>query len=43
MTTVHMEGEVEVAGQLWNATSEELIPPGTAVRVTRIVLEVERL
>jgi regulator of protease activity HflC (stomatin/prohibitin superfamily) len=43
MTTVHTAGEVEVAGEVWNATSQEPIPPGTAVRVTKIVLEVERL
>lgn len=43
MTTVHAEGEIEIADEVWNATSQEPIPPGTAVRVTKIVLEVERL
>ena len=42
-TSVHHDGNIEMAGEMWNAISREPIPPGTRVRVARIILEVERL
>lgn len=43
-TDIHMEGSVQVAGELWSARSLKPIPAGTPVRVVRMngfVLEVE--
>jgi len=45
-TDVHDEGSVQVAGELWSARSENLIPKGSAVRVVRrdgFVVEVEKV
>jgi len=33
-TSIHAEGSVQVAGELWSAHSEMLIPAGSAVQVT---------
>ncbi len=43
MTQVYQEGSVEVDGRMWNAMSRYSIPPGTRVRVTKVILEVESL
>jgi len=43
-TDIHMEGSVQVAGELWSARSLKPIPAGTPVRVVKMngfVLEVE--
>jgi membrane protein implicated in regulation of membrane protease activity len=37
------EGLVEFEGKTWRAVSQETLPPGTRVRVARVILEVERL
>jgi membrane protein implicated in regulation of membrane protease activity len=37
------EGVVEFEGKTWRAVSQEPLPPGTRVRVARVILEVERL
>jgi membrane-bound serine protease (ClpP class) len=34
-TDVHDEGSVQVAGELWSARSENLIPKGSSIRVVR--------
>ena len=44
-TRVHEQGSVQVAGELWTARSEKVIPAGSAVRVTGregFVLTVEK-
>ncbi len=43
LTQVDQEGSVEVDGRMWNAMSRYAIPPGTRVRVTKVILEVESL
>jgi membrane-bound serine protease (ClpP class) len=43
-TAIHIEGSVQVAGELWSARSNEPIPDGAAVRVIArdgFILEVE--
>jgi membrane-bound serine protease (ClpP class) len=45
-TAVSSEGSVQVAGELWSARSDQLIPVGSAVKVVRregFILVVERL
>ena len=42
-TDVQHDGKVEIEGMLWNATSVRHLPPGTRVRVKRVVLEVESI
>ncbi|HEY5729161.1 MAG TPA: NfeD family protein, partial [Anaerolineales bacterium] len=42
-TFVHNEGSVEVAGETWDAISPQPIPPGTRIRVKRVILEIEML
>lgn len=42
-TLVHQTGNVEIDGETWNAVSVEPVPPGTKIRVTRVILEVEAL
>ena len=42
-TPVHVEGQVEVSGQVWNAISHEPIPANTKIRVVKVLLEVEKL
>jgi regulator of protease activity HflC (stomatin/prohibitin superfamily) len=42
-TVVHNEGSVEVAGEIWDAISLQSIPPGTRIRVKRVILEIEML
>lgn len=45
-TDIHMEGSVQVAGELWSARSQKPIPAGSVVRVMRMdgfVLEVEQV
>jgi len=45
-TEIHQEGSVQVAGELWSATSDEPIPQGKQVRVVRregFVLRVEAI
>ncbi len=42
-TPVHVDGHVEVSGQVWSAISHEPLPAGTKVRVVKVILEVERL
>jgi regulator of protease activity HflC (stomatin/prohibitin superfamily) len=42
-TLVHETGSVLVDGDVWSAVSREPIPSGARVRVTRVILEVERL
>ncbi len=42
-TPVHDDGHVEISGQVWSATSQELLPAGTKVRVVKVILEVEKL
>jgi regulator of protease activity HflC (stomatin/prohibitin superfamily) len=37
------EGAVEFEGKTWSARSRESLPPGTRVRVARVILEVERV
>jgi membrane protein implicated in regulation of membrane protease activity len=37
------EGAVTFEGRTWGARSRETLPPGTRVRVTRVILEVERV
>jgi membrane-bound serine protease (ClpP class) len=34
-TDIHDEGSVQVAGELWSARSENLIPKGSSIRVVR--------
>ena len=41
-TAVYNDGEVEVDGQTWAAVSAEPIPPGTRVRLKKVILEIER-
>jgi membrane-bound ClpP family serine protease len=43
-TSIHDEGSVQVAGELWSAKSQQSIPEGTHIRVTgrdgfRLVVE----
>ena len=40
-TQVHKDGTIEIEGKTWNAVSQDSIPPGTRVRVTKVILEVE--
>ncbi len=40
-TPVHNDGEVEIDGETWAAISAEPIPPGTRVRLKKIILEIE--
>jgi membrane-bound ClpP family serine protease len=42
-TAVHLDGHVEVSGQVWNAVSREPIPAGATIRVVKVLLEVEKL
>ena len=42
-THVDQDGTVEFDGRTWSAVSREPLPPGTCVRVTRVILEVERV
>ncbi len=42
-TPVHLDGHVNVSGQVWNAISHEPLPANTRIRVVRVLLEVERL
>jgi regulator of protease activity HflC (stomatin/prohibitin superfamily) len=42
-SSIYTEGTVELYGEGWNATSSRPIPPGKKVRVSRVVLEVEKL
>ncbi len=42
-TPVHSDGQVEVSGQVWNASSHEPIPANTKIRVVKVLLEVEKL
>ncbi len=37
------EGAVEFEGKTWGARSRETLPPGTRVRVVRVLLEVEKV
>jgi membrane-bound serine protease (ClpP class) len=34
-TEIHDEGSVQVDGELWSARSEQVIPPGSRIRVVR--------
>lgn len=43
LTAVHETGEIELSGEVWNATSKTPIPAGTNVRITRVILEVEKI
>jgi regulator of protease activity HflC (stomatin/prohibitin superfamily) len=43
LTSIQEEGEVEVDGRIWYATSTEPIPAGAQVRVRRVILEVEKI
>ena len=43
LTAVHQTGQIELAGQVWRATSKTPIPPGTNVRITSVILEVEKI
>ncbi len=40
-TPVHNDGEVEIDGETWAAISAEPIPPGTRIRLKKIILEIE--
>jgi len=40
-TFVHNDGEVEFDGKIWNAISSNPIPPGTRVRLKKVVFEIE--
>jgi regulator of protease activity HflC (stomatin/prohibitin superfamily) len=42
-TLVYNDGSVEIDGVVWNAMSKQSIPPGTRVRVTKVILEVESM
>jgi len=42
-TPVHDDGTVEIEGRPWNATSPRPIPPGTQVRATKVILQVEEI
>lgn len=42
LTPIQPEGEVEIDGRMWHATSAEPIPSGAQVRVRRVVVEVEK-
>ncbi|MGC1375387.1 MAG: NfeD family protein [Anaerolineales bacterium] len=42
-TLVYNDGSVEIDGVVWNAISKQSIPPGTRVRVTKVILEVESM
>ena len=42
-TPVYSDGSVEISGETWNAISNTPIPLGTKVRVTRVLLEIEKL
>ena len=35
LTTVHTEGDVEISGEFWNATSKDPIPAGERVRINQ--------
>lgn len=43
LTPVHADGNVEISGETWNAISKTPIPLGAKVRVTRVLLEIEKL
>ena len=43
LTPVYTEGSIEISGETWNAISNTPIPLGTKVRVTRVLLEIEKL
>lgn len=43
LTAVQAEGQIEISGENWNATSKNPIPPNTKVRITRVILEVEQI
>ena len=40
-TPIYRDGSVEVNGKIWDAISSNPISPGTQVRVTKVILEVE--
>ena len=40
---VEESGEVVINGITWNATSAQSIPPGTRVRVKKVIVEVEEI
>jgi regulator of protease activity HflC (stomatin/prohibitin superfamily) len=42
-TLVYQDGSVEVDGKIWSAVSSHSIPPGTRVRITKVILEIEPL
>jgi len=42
-TLVYNDGSVEIDGVVWNAMSKQSIPPGTRVRVTKVIFEVESM
>lgn len=42
-TLVQQNGSVELGGEIWAATSTTPLPPGTRVRVVKVVLEVEQM
>lgn len=42
-TSVHNEGQVVFDGEVWSATSAVPIPPGTRVRLIKVVYEVEAI
>ncbi len=43
LSPVHVDGSVEISGERWNAVCKTPIPLGTKVRVTKVILEIERL
>jgi membrane-bound ClpP family serine protease len=42
-TLVYQDGSVEVDGKIWSAVSSQSILPGTRVRITKVILEIEPL
>jgi membrane-bound ClpP family serine protease len=40
-TTVQTTGTILIGNQSWDAISNELIPPGSKVRIKRVIFEVE--
>lgn len=43
LSPVHTDGSVEISGESWSAVSKTPIPSGVKVRVTKVILEIERL
>jgi regulator of protease activity HflC (stomatin/prohibitin superfamily) len=43
LTPIQPDGEVQIDGKVWSATSVQPIPAGAQVRVRRVILEVEKI